>query len=120
MDKQIFNYSKLLDPNTFVYTNKQVIDRITDNNQINLLSSLNTCNVTSEELLSSINNVKNIFSKCQNATDEFKCSYDLLLKPEIKTMIKNIINLYTKINFDCTIATQYAISNDTKKNICYG
>ena len=118
MDKQILNYNNLLNPNTFVFNNYNLIDGITDNDQIKLLTSLNTCNVTSEELLSSINNIKTIFSKCNKSNDQFKCSYDLLSKPEIKTMIKNIINLYTKINFECTIATQNAISNDRKVNIC--
>lgn len=118
MDNQLFNYNKLLDPNTYVFNNQNLLDGIIDKNQINLLSDLNVCPVISEELTSDITNLKNVFSKCDSANDKFKCSYELLLDPNIKTLIKNIVDLYTKINFQCTVAAKNSISNDRKNLIC--
>jgi hypothetical protein len=118
MDNQLFNYNKLLDTNNFVFNNQNLLSGIIDEKQINLLANLNTCPVVSEELTSSITNLKNVFSKCNNVVDKFKCSYDLLMDPKIKELIKNIINMYTKINFKCTVAINAAISNDRKNTIC--
>jgi len=118
MDNQLFNYNKLLDPNNFVFNNQNLLSGIIDEKQINLLANLNTCPIVSEELTSSITNLKNVFSKCNTVVDKFKCSYALLMDPKIKELIKNIINMYTKINFKCTVAINAAISNDRKNTIC--
>jgi hypothetical protein len=118
MDNQLFNYNKLLDPNTFVFNNQNLLDGIIDKNQINLLSDLNVCPVISEELTLNIENLKNVFSKCDSDSDKFKCSYELLLDPNTRTLIKQIVDLYTKINFQCTISAKNSISNDRKNTIC--
>ena len=49
------------------------------------------------------------------STRSFYCD---LAWMNFKTLIKNIVDLYTKINFKCTIATKNSISNDRKNTIC--